>query len=198
MSRRPMIAATVVLLGLASGLASGCEEVTKRMDFERMIDQPKLSAFERVPWPAVRRAVRRPVDGTVPRERELTTVSLDQTTIPIPVDDRLLRRGRVYYERLCATCHGMVGLGNPGVVPHMTLRPPPSLLEPRIREQAPGRLYATITEGYGLMPGYARWLEGYDRWAVIAYLQVLWISQGVRLTDLPPPLAEQARTELEP
>jgi mono/diheme cytochrome c family protein len=189
-SQRAALATT-----LALSLGSGCEGLVERVDLERMIAQPRLDAFEPVPWPV---AVRRPVDGTVPRERELEPLDLAAPEIPIPVDEALLRRGRDRFERLCAACHGVLGLGKPGVVPHMQLRRPPSLHEPRIREQPPGRLHATIRDGYGLMPGYARWLDARDRWAVVAHLQVLWASQSVRLADLPPAWAERAREELEP
>lgn len=189
--------ALAAMLGL--GLGSGCEEVTRRMDFERMIDTARLDAYEPVPWPEVdERAIRRPVSGTVPREGEIGVVSHTLAEIPVPIDMALLQRGRERFERVCSACHGMLGYGNPGVAPHMTLRPPPSLYEPHIRAQSPGRLYATVTEGYGLMPGYARWLDERDRWAVVAHLQVLWISQTTAVADLPPQWADQARMELEP
>lgn len=182
-------------VALALGLCAGCEEVTRRMDLERMIEQPRLDALEPVPWPV---SVRQTVEGTVPRERELEALQLAASEIPIPVDAALLRRGRDRFERLCAACHGVLGMGNPGVAPLMRLRPPPSLHEPRIRAMLPGRLHATIRDGYGLMPSYARWLDARDRWAVVAHLQVLWTSQAVRLADLPPEWAERAREELEP
>lgn len=180
---------------LALGLASGCEEVARRMDLERMIEQPRLDAFEPVPWPV---SVRQPVEGTVPRERELEAVDHETGEIPISVDEALLRRGRDRYEHLCAACHGVLGMGNPGVVPHMRLRPPPSLHEPRVRALPPGHVYTVVRDGYGLMPGYARWLDARDRWAVVAYVQVLWGSQSMRLADLPPQWAERIREELGP
>jgi len=191
-TRRPC---ALLVAGLLLG---GCEELTRRMDLARMIDQPRLDAFEPVPYGVDPDAVRVPVEGTVPREAELGAVDLALQEIPVPVDEELLHLGRRRFETVCAACHGMLGFGNPGVAPHMTLRPPPSLYEPRIRAQPPGQLYATVTQGYGLMPGYARWLDERERWAVVAHLQVLWISQTTRLAELPPRWAEDARTELQP
>ena len=188
MTSRPRLGSFALTLGLAVALALGlclalapsCAAVVRRLDLERMIEQLRLDGLEPVPWPVV---VRQPVEGTVPRERELDPLDANASEIPIAVDEALLRRGRDRFEQLCAACHGLLGFGNPGVVPYMRLRPPPSLHEPRIRTQPPGRLHATIRDGYGLMPSYARWLDARDRWAVVAYLQVLWTSQAMRLAD---------------
>lgn len=201
LTARPAAAVMGLAVVLSTLGLGGCEEITRRIDFERMIDTPRVDAFEPMSWGRQRRdqrALRHPVEGTVPLEQTIESVPLDATEIPVPVDAALLRRGRERYERLCAACHGMLGLGNPGVVLHMVLRPPPPLFEARIREQPPGRLYATIRDGYGLMPAYARWLDARDRWAVVAYLQVLWFSQSVPLDQLPPYWAERARAELAP
>ena len=59
-----------------------------------------------------------------------------------------------------------------------------------------GYLYMVTTEGFGLMPGYAAELTVEDRWAVVAYLRALQLSQRARIDDLP--AGERARLESEP
>jgi hypothetical protein len=53
-----------------------------------------------------------------------------------------------------------------------------------------------IAWGYGLMPGYATQLPVPDRWATVAYLQALQLSQNAHLDDLPPALREEAEKAL--
>jgi hypothetical protein len=79
----------------------------------------------------------------------------------------------------------------------MSLRPPPSLLDQRIRDMAPGVLFRTIGQGYGLMRSYAAQLAPSDRWAVIAYLRALQLSQNAKLAELPPELREEAKPWLK-
>src|SRR5690606_40403479 len=86
-TRRPC---ALLVAGLLLG---GCEELTRRMDLARMIDQPRLDAFEPVPYGVDPDAVRVPVEGTVPREAELGAVDLALQEIPVPVDEELLHLG---------------------------------------------------------------------------------------------------------
>jgi Cytochrome C oxidase, cbb3-type, subunit III len=74
----------------------------------------------------------------------------------------------------------------------MTLRPPPSLHEPRIVAYPVGRLFRVVSQGYGLMPSYADVLSIEDRWAVVAYVQALELSQRVELARLPVELRNEA------
>ena len=175
-------------------LVVGCNRVAANIDFERMIDQAKYEAYEAD-------AMRAPPAGTVPRERVLDDPARDADgahveTIPVRVDALLLARGRDRFERFCAACHGVLGTGNPPVVENMALRPPPSLHTREIAEEPPGELFDTITRGYGLMPSYRAELEPRDRWAVIAYLRALWLSQRAELAALPPGWQREAKEHL--
>lgn len=193
-----------VLLAVLVSLCA-CERVVGLLDLERMQDQQKVEPYEGSPVFADGRGMRVPPKGTVPRERvlgppELTTgigPGGEVAAVPIEVDRELLMRGRDRFERFCAACHGVLGTGNPAIVENAALRPPPSLHEPRIRGQRPGRIFSTITLGFGLMPAYAAELSVADRWAVVAYLPVLWASQGTELAALPGELQLQARAALE-
>ena len=43
-----------------------------------------------------------------------------------------------------------------------------------------------ITRGYGAMPDYATQIPVRDRWAIVAHVRVLQLSQGMTLDELPP------------
>lgn len=171
---------------------------------ERMQDQAKVEPYEASPLFADARGMRVPPVGTVPRERDLGPPELvhgagpegEVTSVPIEVDRELLERGRDRFERICGACHGVLGSGNPAIVENSELRPPPSLHEPRIRAQPPGRLFATVSLGFGLMPPYRAELSVTDRWAVVAYLPVLWASQSADLSALPPDIQAEAHAAL--
>jgi mono/diheme cytochrome c family protein len=110
----------------------------------------------------------------------------------MPITRALLDRGRERFEIICATCHGPRGDGRSEVARHMERRQPPSLLDARVRAFPDGRVFRVAGEGYGFMPGYARDLGVEDRWAVVAYLRALELSQAVPLDALPPGLRRAA------
>jgi mono/diheme cytochrome c family protein len=201
MSRRTVARAAAAAAAVAVALAAtaGCE-----WDIERMIDQPRYDVYdpcEVCPGGTIMQA---PPPGTVPRTRVIGPPELVRgvngdgfaEAIPIPVDRELLARGRGRYDIFCAACHGRLGDGRTIVAENMPLAPPPSLLLPRIRELPPGRVYAAIAEGYGLMPSYAAQLDIADRWAVVAYLSALQLSQRVELEELPARIREEAEAWL--
>ena len=55
----------------------------------------------------------------------------------------------------------------------------------------PGYVFAVVTEGYGLMPSYAEMLSVEERWAVVAYLEALRLSQRAPVASLPPELRQK-------
>ncbi|HTV19136.1 MAG TPA: cytochrome c [Polyangiaceae bacterium] len=185
-----------VAAALAALLGSGCD-----VDFERMLDQPKAEPFEKSAFFDNGLSMRAPPAGTVPVTRVMgpselvsgRTAAGEYTThIPVPLDAALLDRGEDRFRIFCRTCHGTLGDGRSAVAENMKLRKPPSLHEPRLRSYAPGRLYRVVTEGYGLMPSYAESLSIADRWAVVAFVRALQLSQNVPLAELPATLHEEA------
>jgi mono/diheme cytochrome c family protein len=62
---------------------------------------------------------------------------------------------------------------------------PPSLHDDRLRQAPHGYLYQTITNGFGVMPSYAAQMHERDRWAVVAYLRALQLSQYGLTGDVP-------------
>jgi len=115
------------------------------------------------------------VSGFV-KKGETNTVA----TIPIPVTDQLMARGRVKYNISCLPCHGGQGDGN-GVVKHFGFSAIKDLHDPSVVKMNDGQLYRVITvgnlEGKGLMKGYSSTLDVTDRWAIVAYVRALQLSR---------------------
>jgi hypothetical protein len=65
-------------------------------------------------------------------------------------------------------------------------RKPASFHEDRLRAQPAGFYFDVISRGFGAMPDYAAQVGVWDRWAVVAYIRALQLSQNSRLEDVPP------------
>ncbi|HEY7374836.1 MAG TPA: cytochrome c [Polyangia bacterium] len=204
-------AARVGLACWLAGLAGGCEGLLPGPDFERMIDQAKAKPYAVDPLVPGAPAMRSPPEGTVrhagpdARRRRADHPELDSgigaqgeplARVPLPVTYALLARGRQRFEIHCATCHGVRGDGESEVARHMDQRKPPDLLSAGVRAFSDGRIFRVIGAGYGLMPAYGRELAAEERWAVVAYLRALELSQAVRLDALPPELRRAAERAL--
>jgi len=198
MSRRLQILAAVSLLSLG---VAGCDEnLLNPMHGE----QPKVKAYEPSAFFEDGLAMRKPPAGTVPRDRITLNDKLLKgkvtgpdgndlyvTKVPLTVDTELMKRGQERFDIYCATCHGALGDGKSIVATQMALRPPPSLVE--YRDRPIGYVYDVITNGFGLMASYEAQLPVEDRWAVVAYVRALQISQSQTVSDIPP----EERTRLE-
>lgn len=104
--------------------------------------------------------------------------------LPMPVTEALLKRGQERYNIYCSVCHGADGAGN-GMIVQRGFPPPPSYHIDRLRQAPPGYLYHVITNGYGVMYSYASRVEPGDRWAIVAYIRALQLSQDGRMEDVP-------------
>lgn len=203
MSRTGRLAPLAAAFALA---ASGCEQVgIPHVDLERMIDQTKLEPYEASEYFPQFLGLREPPPGTVPRGAPLATPGVTTgrdpggrfvATFPVPLTLELLARGRDGYDVYCAPCHGVAGAGQTRVAEAMTLRPPPSLVDPPVRSYPVGRIFEAQSQGFGLMPSYAEELSVLDRWAVTAYVRALQLRHGVPLDELPPPLRAEAEEAL--
>jgi mono/diheme cytochrome c family protein len=117
----------------------------------------------------------------------------DVTEVPLPLTRALLDVGHRRFDIYCATCHGLLGDGRSPVAANMSLRLPPDLHDRAA--MAVGHYYQVIANGFGLMPGYAAELSVEERWAVIAYLRALQLSQRAPLSMAPPPERERLSKE---
>lgn len=116
-------------------------------------------------------------------------------TIPVTVDRDLLERGRERYDIYCSVCHGGTGAGD-GMIVRRGFKKPPALSEQRLRDMPAGYFYDVITNGFGLMSSYAKQVPMKDRWAIVAYVRALQLSQAASLDALPEPIQEEFHAAL--
>jgi len=157
-----------------------------------MHDQPRYEPFERSDSFDDKRSARLPIPGTVARgqlrEDEVLETGRSGDAFaegfPFAVTVDLMKRGQLRYEIYCTPCHGRLGKGD-GMIVQRGYRPPPSFHIDRLRNERPGYLFDVITRGFGAMPDYAAQIPVRDRWAIVAYLRALQLSQNAKLSDVP-------------
>ena len=114
------------------------------------------------------------------------------TSFPIEINREALDRGEERFNIYCSVCHGRAGDGK-GMVALRGFRTAqmPSFHTEDLRKAPPGYFFNVMTEGLGTMPSYASAITPEDRWKVIAYIRALQLSQGARVTELPPALQQK-------
>jgi len=138
------------------------------------------------------RSVRPQASGTVARSQlqqgsYFNTGLIDGAEgdgLPFKVDDTVLRRGQERYNIYCMPCHSRVGNGK-GIIVQRGYYPATSLHSDRLRRAPLGHFFTVITDGYGAMPDYSAQLSPQDRWAVVAYIRALQLSQGATDAEVP-------------
>lgn len=152
------------------------------------------------------RAMRPPVAGTVARGEADLDDHFDRgivndewaTSFPAqaPLTRSLIARGQDRFGIYCAPCHGYSGYGD-GLVHQRaqelmvsgingtTWVQPKSVHDPAVRDQPPGQLFNTVTNGIRNMHGYAAQVPTEDRWAIVAWVKVLQRSQDAKESDVP-------------
>jgi hypothetical protein len=127
-----------------------------------------------------------------PDEAFVATFSPDLVTqFPVPVTRQLMERGRERFNMYCTPCHDYTGSGQ-GMIVQRGLKPPPSFHIDRLRQAPVGHFFDVMTNGYGAMYSYASRVSVADRWAIIAYIRALQLSQAATINDVP----EQQRAAL--
>ncbi len=177
--------ARVALVLLAAAWAWGC-----RLD---MHVQPKYMPDDPSSLFQDGRSDRPEVPGTVARGHLRTDellytgrvngVSADQ--FPFPVTREVLERGRERFNIYCTPCHDYTGSGQ-GMVVQRGFPPPPSYHSDRLRKAPAGHFFEVMTNGYGAMYSYAGRIAPEDRWAIVAYIRALQLSQHATMDDVPP------------
>ncbi|HEX6086378.1 MAG TPA: cytochrome c [Thermoanaerobaculia bacterium] len=104
---------------------------------------------------------------------------------PMGVTLELVNRGHDRYDIYCAQCHGRVGDGN-GMIPARGYRRPPSFHTETLRKAPTGHFFDVMTNGFGAMPPYRNQVPPRDRWAIVAYIRALQLSQHATIADVPP------------
>ncbi len=173
-----------------------------------MQDQPRYKAYKKSDFFADGRASRDLPNGSVPRGQlrsdkalytgkkdnadpnapvQSTTDASGNTVIttfpnaieefPVPVTKELIDRGEQRYKVFCIVCHGPTGNGD-GMIVRRGFTKPPTYNDDRLRNAPVGHFYDVITNGQGRMNGYASQIPVADRWAIVAYIRALQISQN--------------------
>jgi cytochrome c553 len=106
------------------------------------------------------------------------------SSFPMKITTELLNRGRERFNIYCSVCHGRTGEGN-GMIVQRGFPKPPTFHQDRLRKAPPGYIFGVITHGYGVMYSYADRVQPADRWAIVAYIRALQLSQNARLEDVP-------------
>jgi mono/diheme cytochrome c family protein len=172
--------------------------------FLDMDKQPRYKAQRPNPLFADGRAERPPIPGTVARGRLLEDDQYYRgyalaagaqgaeanveffTGYPqqVQISEALLWRGQQQYATYCAPCHGIDGYGN-GPVNARAVElqeprwvPAASLQTDLVRGRPEGHIFNTITNGIRNMPPHGHMITVDDRWAIVAYLRALQLSQG--------------------
>lgn len=183
-----MIVLIIISLAGWRGMRSGQPPLEILPDMDR---QPKYKSQVPCGFFADGRIERMPVEGTVPLERPVgnryfeTGKMGDRWGDGIPFDATLahIERGRERFAINCAVCHGAAGLGN-GITREFGMVGMANYHTDRLRNMADGEIFNTITHGKGQMLPYPH-IPPEDRWAIIAYIRALQLSQNARLEDVP-------------
>lgn len=181
-------------------LAIGC-----RYDMQ---DQPRYKAYKESDTFSDGKAMRDLPEGTVPRgllrenkafytgkkdnadpnvQVETTTDATgntlvasfpnDITEFPVAITKEMLDRGQQRYNIYCIVCHGPTGAGD-GMIVRRGFPQPPTYHDDRLRNAPVGHFFDVMTNGWGKMNSYASQIPAADRWAIVAYIRTLQISQN--------------------
>lgn len=125
--------------------------------------------------------------GTTTAPAQTTTDAAGNTVVtsfpdaieefPVSVTEELINRGQERYNIYCSVCHGPTGKGD-GMIVRRGYFQPPTYHQDRLRNAPVGHFFDVITNGWGRMNSYAGQVPVADRWAIVAYIRALQISQN--------------------
>lgn len=180
-----LVAGAVIMLSACRGESFQHQPVHP---IQNMDQQRRFEAQEENDYFSDNRAMRQPVDGTVARGNlKDNPVIYDGRNedgefinkIPYELSKSFLSRGQEQYEIYCTPCHGGTGDGE-GII--MTggygYVPAPSYHKDRLRNVTDGYMYDLIKNGIRNMPAYGHQIDVKDRWAIVAYVRALQLSQN--------------------
>jgi hypothetical protein len=170
------MAATLVLVGC-------------RQDMQ---DQPKFFPQRGTDFYADGRSVRPQVENTVARGQlhenayfyTGLTNGKEGDGMPFPATLEVLERGQERYNVYCTPCHSRVGNGV-GMIVQRGYMKAGSFHSARLETAPLGHFFHVISNGYGAMPDYSAQIVPADRWAIVAYIKALQLSQKATQADVP-------------
>lgn len=210
-ARRQLLAVCLVGASLMGGCRGQTSEEAPIIPFRGMHEMPRYDAQEASRYFEDGRTMRPPVEGTIPQEMVLDSViaeGVDESgnyvmTIPQSVVqaaggmEALLERGHGRYDIYCSPCHAYAG-GGDGMISRRAesigaVFAAANLHDDRLRHAPDGQIYATIANGIRTMPAYRAQIPVADRWAIVAYVRALQLSQADgRTASLSPGRASEA------
>jgi len=146
--------------------------------------QERFNAHQVNPFFEDRRAMRMPVEGTVARGHLENDLAFFQginddgsyvARMPVDITRSFLKQGQHQYNVFCTPCHGGVGDGNGPVSEYGYISA--SLLTESARNMPDGEIYSAIYNGVRTMNSYRHQIRAEDRWAIVAYVRALQLSQ---------------------
>ncbi len=176
------------LLGACRGQPS---EKTPIHTQYNMYWQDRFNAHQENPFFEDRRAMRTPVEGTIARgklENDLAFfrgINDDGSyvdRIPVDVTRSFLKQGQHQYNVFCSPCHGGLGDGNGPVSDYGYIAA--SLHTDNARQMPDGEIYSAIYHGVRTMNSYRHQIRAEDRWAIVAYVRALQLSQDAGEEEL--------------
>jgi len=180
--------------------------------FQDMDQQPKYRPQATSAIYADGRAMRVPVDGTVAfgdvqeddhyyrgyslKESDEQQGKFEESYFKgmpkqVTVDENFIYRGKQRFDIYCAPCHGADGYGQGTIhlraleLQQSTWVPPTSMHTDLVRDREEGRLFYFITHGVRNMPAYGKQIPVEDRWAIVAYIRALQLSQNAPVSNVP-------------
>jgi mono/diheme cytochrome c family protein len=104
---------------------------------------------------------------------------------PMRITAAMLKRGQQRFTINCTPCHGQLGDGN-GITKKIgAMLVVANLHDKRIVELPDGEIFYVITHGRNQMGAYGPNITVEDRWAIVAYLRALQLSQLGSIEDVP-------------
>ncbi len=97
---------------------------------------------------------------------------------------QVLERGQERYNVYCTPCHSRVGNGI-GMIVQRGYMKAGNFHTARLEAAPLGHFFQVISNGYGAMPDYAAQITPEDRWAIVAYIKALQLSQKATQADVP-------------
>ena len=158
-----------------------------------MHDEPKFFPQRGTSFYADGRSVRPQVENTVARNqlREDTYFytglqnGKEGSTMPFPVTMQVLERGQERFNVYCTPCHSRVGNGE-GMIVQRGYAHAGDFHTARLETAPLGHFFHVISNGYGAMPDYSAQIAPVDRWAIVAYIKALQLSQKATQADVAP------------
>jgi mono/diheme cytochrome c family protein len=158
-----------------------------------MQDQPKFFPQRGTDFYADGRSVRPQVENTVARNQLRENAYFytglingkEGDGMPFPATLEVLERGQERYNVYCTPCHSRVGNGV-GMIVQRGYMKAGNFNTTRLETAPLGHFFHVISNGYGAMPDYASQIVPEDRWAIVAYIKALQLSQKATQADVPP------------